>query len=129
MLSGNDPKCVEFFLNSIGTLWNLGVNPRFGEFYEAPSLPLVDLPPMAGLVSWDHSVQYTTPNLDDFSKGGGGGVQVNSYYLSGNQLFFLILKCISPSIHLILLLTGFIFLQSGYNRCQQRLHHHGGPCH
>ena len=76
LMKRKDPKCVEFFLNSIGKLWNLGINPKFAEFYEAPSLPLVDLPPMSGLVDWDHNVQYNTPSLEDFGSGGGGGSQV-----------------------------------------------------
>ena len=55
------------------------MNPSFAKFYEAPSLPLVDLPPMAGLVEWDHSVQYTTPSMSDFSSGAAGGSQVTVY--------------------------------------------------
>ena len=84
LMKRKDPKCVEFFLNSIGKLWNLGVNPKFAKFYEAPSLPLVDLPPMSGLVNWDHSVQYNTPGLSDFASGSGSGSQVRPGYFSWN---------------------------------------------
>ena len=45
LMKRKDPKCVEFFLNSIGKLWNWGINPSFSKFYEAPSLPLVGLHP------------------------------------------------------------------------------------
>ena len=40
----------------------------------------VNLPPMAGLVNWDHSVQYNTPSLEDFGSSGGGSGQVSYSY-------------------------------------------------
>ena len=86
LMKRKDPKCVEFFLNSIGKLWNIGVNPQFAKFYEAPSLPLVDLPPMSGLVDWDHAVQYNTPSISDYGSGGSGGSQVRALKMAKNML-------------------------------------------
>ena len=81
LMKRKEPKSVEFFLNTIGKLWNEGVNPQFSKFYEAPSLPLVNLPPMSGLVKWDHSVQYTIPTIEDFTRGSGSKNQVSITHL------------------------------------------------
>ncbi|CAH1129520.1 unnamed protein product [Ceutorhynchus assimilis] len=55
---------VEFFLMALGKIYNAGAQPQLKKLYDPVSFPVSNGTPMLNsLIEWDHSVEWTVPNL------------------------------------------------------------------
>lgn len=53
------PNSLEFFLTSIGKIYNTGVNPQVQELYPKVQYPVsVGTPSISSLIKWDHSDEW-----------------------------------------------------------------------
>ncbi|OQV25865.1 Fatty acid synthase [Hypsibius exemplaris] len=86
------PDNAVHFLETIGKLYILGLNPRVSNIFPKPALPAPrDTPFLGSVVRWDHSASWRIPHFTDFIHKGGKSAQhssicdladpLNQYYL------------------------------------------------
>ncbi|XP_063979711.1 fatty acid synthase [Diachasmimorpha longicaudata] len=98
---------LEFFLTSLGKIYNAGGQPIFSKLYPPVSYPVGrGTPMMNSLVGWDHSTTWDVANFS--SKSGGSGEAIVEIDLSQEEHAFYAGHTINGRV--LFPATGYLFL-------------------